>query len=122
MSLHKEINFEDEICKHLSAHDWLYAEGDAGRYDRTRALFPEDVLAWVQAAQPKAWATLTKNHGAQADETLLARLRASLAQRGTLDVLRRGIEVLGLTQPIEVAQFKPSLAINTDILTRYQAN
>ena len=96
MSLHKEINFEDEICEHLAAHGWLYAEGDAASYDRARALFPDDVLAWVQATQPKAWDALVKNHGAQAAETLLDRLRESLDQRGTLDVLRHGIELLGL--------------------------
>ena len=41
MSLHKEISFETEICEHLSAHGWLYAEGDAAGYVRARALFPE---------------------------------------------------------------------------------
>ena len=37
MSLHKEINLEVEICEHLAAHGWLYAEGDAATYDRARA-------------------------------------------------------------------------------------
>ena len=96
MSLHKEISFETEICDYLGANGWLYSEGDATHYDRARALFPADVLAWVQATQPKAWETLTKNHGAQAGETLLARLRDQIDQRGTLDVLRHGIELLGL--------------------------
>lgn len=75
MSLHKEISFESEICQHLGANGWLYAEGDAAGYDRARALFPADVLVWVQATQPNAWDTLTKNHGAKADDTLLTRLR-----------------------------------------------
>lgn len=48
MSLHKEISFELEICQHLAAHGWLYAEGDAAGYDRARALFPADLLAWVR--------------------------------------------------------------------------
>ena len=122
MSLHKEISFETEICEHLAAHGWLYAEGDAAGYDRARALFPADVLAWVQATQPKAWETLTENHGAQAGETLLARLRDQLDQRGTLDVLRHGIELLGLKAPLKLAEFKPALAINPDILARYAAN
>jgi type I restriction enzyme R subunit len=43
--LHKEINFETEICDYLAAHGWLYAEGDAQGYDRVRALFPADVVA-----------------------------------------------------------------------------
>ena len=37
MSIHKEISFEDEICNHLAASRWLYADGDAARYDRARA-------------------------------------------------------------------------------------
>ncbi|MDP2823094.1 MAG: type I restriction endonuclease [Sulfuritalea sp.] len=80
------------------------------------------MLAWVQATQPKAWETLTKNHGAKAGETLLARLRDQLDQRGTLDVLRHGIELLGLKAPLKLAEFKPVLAINPDILARHAAN
>ncbi len=32
MSLHKEIKFETEICEHLAANGWLYAEQDAANY------------------------------------------------------------------------------------------
>jgi len=122
MNLHKEINLEVEICQHLAAHGWLYVEGDAANYDRARALYRADVLAWVQATQPQAWQTLVKNHGAHAGETLHARLRDQIDQRGTLDVLRHGVELLGLRQPLKLAQFKPSLAMNPDILARYNAN
>jgi type I restriction enzyme R subunit len=121
-NLHREVNLENEICEHLAAHGWLYGQGDAASYDRTRALFPEDVLAWVKDTQPKAWEALEKNHGTQAGEVLLGRLRDSINQRGTLDVLRHGIELIGLRQPLMLAQFKPALAINPDILTRYAAN
>jgi type I restriction enzyme R subunit len=122
MNLHKEISFENEICQHLAAHGWLYAEGDAAGYDRARALFPADVVAWVQDSQPKAWEALVKNHGVQAGETLLNRLRDQLEQRGTLEVLRHGIELFGLKQPLKLAEFRPALAINADILARYAAN
>ena len=98
MTLHKEISFESDICQHLGCHGWFYAEGDAMDYDRERALFPADVLTWVQSTQPKAWETLVKNHGVQAGDTLLARLRDQLDKRGTLDVLRHGIELPGLRQ------------------------
>jgi type I restriction enzyme R subunit len=57
MTLHKEIYFENEICKHLAAQGWLYADGDAADYDRARALFPLDTIVWVQETQPKAWET-----------------------------------------------------------------
>ncbi len=122
MTLHKEIHFETEICEHLAAHGWLYAEGDAQDYDRAQALFPADVVDWVQATQPKAWDAMDKNHGAQAADVLLGRLRDSINQRGTLDVLRHGVEMIGLRQPLALAQFKPALAMNPDILNRYAAN
>jgi type I restriction enzyme R subunit len=121
-SLHKEISLENEICGHLAANGWLYAESDAGGYDRVQALFPADVLAWLQATRLQAWETLSKNHGPQASNVVLGRLRDALNQRGTLDVLRHGIELLGLRQPLALAQFKPALAMNPDILAKYAAN
>jgi type I restriction enzyme R subunit len=122
VSLHKEISFETEICQYLAAHGWLYAEGDASNYDRAKALFPADVLAWVQDTQPDAWDAITKNHGAQAADTLLSRLRDQIDQLGTLHVLRHGIELLGLKKPLTLAQFRPASGINPDILARYAAN
>jgi len=121
MSLHKEIKFETEICEYLADHGWLYSPDDTG-YDRAKALFPPDLIAWVQETQPQVWETLTKNHGSQAEATLITRLRDQINQRGTLDVLRHGIELLGLKQPLIIAQFKPALGINPDILKRYAAN
>jgi hypothetical protein len=53
-NLPREINFEVEICQYLGGHGWLYAEGDAANYDRARAIFPSDVLAWVQGELLKA--------------------------------------------------------------------
>jgi len=122
MSLHKEIALESEICAHLADHGWLHSEGDAAHYDRARALLPSDLLAWVQETQPKAWETLVKQQGSAAEATLLDRVRAQLDQRGTLDVLRNGVDVMGLRQALPVAQFRPALALNEEILTRYQAN
>ena len=58
------------------------------------------------ATQPSAWQVLVKNHGTLAGETLLKRLRDQLDQRGTLDVLRQGIEMLGLKQPLKLAEFR----------------
>ena len=101
MSLHKEINFENDICQHLASNGWLYVEGDAATYDRARALFPGGCAGMGASHPPQAWEILVKNHGDKAGETLLARLRDQLDQRGTLDVLRHGIELLGLKQPLQ---------------------
>jgi type I restriction enzyme R subunit len=120
--LHEEISFEGEICAYLAANGWLCRANDAAAYDRARALFPPDVIAWIQASQPDAWTTLTKNHGAAAEAALLDRIRKQLDERGTLDMLRHGVEMLGLRAPLALAQFKPALGISPDIVARYQAN
>lgn len=120
--LHREIKLETEICDHLAAHGWLYAAGDTANYDRARALFPADLIAWLQATQPKAWESLVKNHGAQAADEVLRRLRDAINQHGTLHVIRHGIELLGLREPLALAQFRPALAMNPDTLTKYAAN
>jgi type I restriction enzyme, R subunit len=122
MSLHKEVEFENDICGHLAAHSWLYDPADAAAYDRKRALFPTDLLTWVQETQPKAWEALTRSHGAAAEAVLLDRIRKQMDDRGTLDVLRFGVEMLGLRQPLSLAQFKPALAMNPDLQARYAAN
>lgn len=122
MSLHQENRFEDEICEHLADHGWLYAEKDAADYDRMLALFPADVLAWVQETQPDIWDSLTKTQGKSAGPMLLKRLRDSLNQSGTLSVLRQGFDVLGVKSKVKMAQFKPALAMNPDIMQRHAAN
>ena len=122
MSLHKEIHLEEEICEHLAAHDWHYAEGDAAHYDRALALYPPDVLAWAQETQPKAWEALSRSHGDQAGKVLLERLRNRIDAQGTLHVLRHGIDMLGLKGKLELVQFKPALAMNPELMAKYKAN
>jgi type I restriction enzyme, R subunit len=106
MNVHKEISFEDEICAHLATHRWLYADGDAAKYDRARALFPPDLIEWLKASQPKAWEAFSRS-GSEA--MLLDRVRKQIEQRGTLDVLRHGVEMIGVRGALKLAEFKPAL-------------
>ncbi|MCG9094272.1 type I restriction endonuclease subunit R [Laribacter hongkongensis] len=122
MHLHREHHFEAEICAHLAAHGWAYAEGDAALFDRDSGLFQPDLLAWVEATQPDSYQRLAKTHGAQLPRVLAERVRKNLNERGTLDVLRRGVEMLGLREPLRLAQFKPALAMNEATLAAYAAN
>lgn len=122
MNLHKEICFEDEICTYLAANGWLHDAGDAAAYDRGRAVFPADVIEWVKESQPQAWETLTKNHGVAAEAMVLDRIRKQLDERGTIDLLRHGVEMIGLRRPLDLAQFKPALGMNPDIVAKYDAN
>ncbi len=122
MHLHREHHFEAEICAHLAAHGWAYDEGNAALFDRDNGLFLPDLLAWVEATQPDSYQRLAKTHGAQLPRVLAERVRKNLNERGTLDVLRRGVEMLGLREPLRLAQFKPALAMNEATLAAYAAN
>ncbi len=122
MDLHRELAFEDEICAHLAAHGWLYEPDSVAFYERPHALFAPDLIAWIEATQPEAWEILAEAHDGKAEVALFDRLRKQLDDRGTLDVLRHGVEMVGLRHPISLAQFKPALAMNADIVARYAAN
>lgn len=121
--LHQEHHFETAICEHLALHGWLYEQSDAApNYDRASALYVPDLLTWIGTTQPDAWQTLTKNHGSTLATVLAERIRKNMNERGTLDVLRRGVEMLGLKQPLSLIQFKPALGLNPEIQKLYAAN
>ncbi|GCL61633.1 type I restriction endonuclease subunit R [Pseudaquabacterium pictum] len=122
MTIHKEIRLEDEICTGLKATGWLYDAADAGRYDRTLALFVDDTIAWIKASQPKAWEIIHANHGVGAPKVVAERLRKALDGQGALPVLRQGFDLIGLKHPVAMCQFKPALSMNPDLQARYAAN
>ncbi len=53
MAGHTEVHCERDICTHLAAHGWWYAEpgsdGDSCSYDTQRALYPPDLRARLLA-------------------------------------------------------------------------
>ena len=56
---HLESVLEAEIAEHLAANGWLYSATDEG-YDRALALFPEDVLGWIEDTQPSEYAKVVR--------------------------------------------------------------
>lgn len=122
MNLHQEHRFEREICAHLCAHGWLYDEAAAQGFDAASGLYMPDLLSWLKVSQAENLLKLEKTHGAQLGKVLAERVRKSLNERGTLEVLRRGVDMLGLPAPLQLAQFRPALGLNPAIQARYEAN
>lgn len=121
--LHEEATMEGEICASLQSKGWLYDYGADADYDRHRALYPPDLIAWVRQTQPDVWETLEKRHGeAGAEAKLLDRVRKVLDEKGTLAALRSGMEMVGIRRTIRLAQFKPASGLNPEITDRYDAN
>lgn len=55
--MHKEIDFENEI-EHALTNAGGYAKGDPNGYGPERAMFPAEMVSFVQATQPKFWERL----------------------------------------------------------------
>ena len=55
--MHKEIDFENDIERALIRSG--YVQGDPKTYDADVALFPAEILAFVQKTQPKFWTRLS---------------------------------------------------------------
>ncbi|WP_404438586.1 DEAD/DEAH box helicase family protein [Microbacterium aerolatum] len=129
MGIEHEKAFEDEICNHLAANGWIYEPENTTGYDKIRALFPEDVYAWLQQTQPEEWAKAVKPTAsvaeqAKAKEQLLDRLVKSLdvpldAGGGTLNVLRRGFKKTPAT--FKMCAFKPATTLNPQATKDYEA-
>lgn len=123
-----EVAFENELCEHLAANGWLYSPNDTG-YDRQRALFPEDVFAWLEETQPEELAKLIKPGASpQSQQTsrdkLLTRLAKVLDQGqpsgGSLLVLRNGFK--DVPAKFEMMQRRPEQELNPTVNARYAAN
>jgi len=126
----KEINFEDEFCDHLAKSGWLYSPNDEG-YDKKRALFPEDIIGWVQETQPEVWAKVVKaepgtpQYAKQVDmllDQIVGHLDTDLDQGGgMLSLLRKPLRILGSVKPLQMCVFRPNTSLNAALVENYGA-
>ncbi|MFD4658518.1 type I restriction endonuclease subunit R [Kitasatospora sp. NPDC058444] len=124
MADHNEVVFETEICRHLEAHGWLYSANDRddGEYDRERALFPDDLFAWLKETQKQAYEKALKAAGSQAKflDVLTAALDRPLEHGGgTLNILRNGVQYIGGGR-LKMAQFRPETSLNETTAAHYE--
>ena len=117
--MHKELNFEDAI-EDVLLTEGGYSKGNPDEYDRDRALFPKDIIAFVQQTQPKFWDRFAQMNQGKAQEILLDSLVKELQSKGMLTVLRSGFKCFGKT--VRLAYFAPNTGMNPDALTRYNQN
>ncbi|RRJ82600.1 type I restriction endonuclease subunit R [Aestuariirhabdus litorea] len=113
-----ELTFQNHIIAELEAQGWLV--GNTHGYDRERALYPEDLIAYVQATQPDNWQKFCKIYGSEPEKHLLNAAVRGLDRKGTLWLLRNQIEDRGVR--LKVATFKPDHELNPELSERYRAN
>jgi len=118
---HHEVKFEEFIVDQLTSNGWL--EGEHKKYDRRLALYPDDVLGWIQDSQTETWKKLSRIHGGDAEKIVLERLAKVLDSKsgGTVKVLRRGFGVAG-GGTIDMSQALPEDSRNEIVTQKYVAN
>lgn len=128
---YQELPFENEIAAHLESHGWLRSINTEG-YDRERAVFPEDVLGWIQETYPKDYERLVPAGATDAVQDkgkrrILDRLAKVLGTDeahggGTLNVLRKGFDVVGSRSAFKMLQMPPADDRNPALTERYESN
>jgi type I restriction enzyme R subunit len=126
----REAAFQRDILQQLVAGGWRL--GNPAGYDRKRALYTEDCLAYVKATQPKMWAKYQGLYPDDPDGAFLDKLTSQLAKAdprasdkslrsfGTLGVLRH--ELRDKSASFKLCQFKPDHGLNPDTLAMYEGN
>jgi len=119
MSGHTELAFEIAIEAGLIGAGG-YEKRSPVAYDEALALFPEDVIGFLQETQGPKWAQLEALLGDKTQATVLDSLTKELEIKGTLNVLRNGFKCYGKT--FRLAYFRPNSAMNPEAAGTYAKN
>ena len=115
--MHTEEKFENIIERELLQLSG-YHQGNADGYEPETALFPTQIINFIQTTQPTQWQRLANNSDAQ--KIIIDSLTKELKSRGMLDVLRNGFKCYGKT--LRVAYFQPNTGMNPETLALYEKN
>lgn len=116
---HREKYFEAYIVQQLAACGWQV--GDTLGFEQNHALYPEDLIGWIQATQRARWEKLVAGNGDKATATLMDRLAQALDKDGTVQVLRNGIKLAGAGE-IALSEGLPEDERDPSAWERYRAN
>ena len=89
-------------------------------YEKSTALFPADVVVFIQTTQPKLWERLEMLFKDKAQDELIKALNQELNIKGSLNVLRNGFRVANRTA--KMAYFAPNSTLNETSQQQYEAN
>lgn len=127
MAIHNEIEFEKELCIALANVGWLHST-NSEEYDKELALFPDDVIEWLEDTQHSEYQKIVKptdtpENQKKSKNALLRRLASTLDLPldnggGTLNILRRGFK--HEVARFDMAQFKPADNLNPSTLRRFE--
>lgn len=113
-----ETQFEKDIESDLLSGG--YRKISPRDYDKDAMLFPEVLVEFIKSTQPREWTRYVKYYGDQAVNKLIRRFNDTVATRGLLDVLKNGIDDMGIR--LYVCYFKPDSTMNALLNDLYSKN
>tara|TARA_R110002060_G_scaffold22516_2_gene30552 strand:+ start:22884 stop:26111 length:3228 start_codon:yes stop_codon:yes gene_type:complete len=116
----QEVVFQNDILDQMQLHGWLL--GESNKYNKELALYPEDLINFVQTTQPEQWKKQLGIHPKNPEEALLKTVVRDLSasNKGTLWVLRNLVKDRGAK--FSLCSFKPDHGLNPDAIERYNQN
>jgi type I restriction enzyme, R subunit len=115
----KEVAFETVVESTLIEKSG-WDVGSLAEWDVERALFPAQVIAFLQETQSKLWEQMRTLHGDGLENLLIDALAQELDTKGALHVLRNGFKFYGKT--FRLAYFKPAHGLNYEIIDLFNKN
>ncbi|GAK60814.1 putative type I restriction enzyme R protein [Candidatus Vecturithrix granuli] len=115
---YREQHFEEHIEQHLLQSG--YRKGLAAEYDKDLCLMPAEVIRFLQSTQPNEYAKLEQQYGVNTPQKLCARIAHEISQKGTLEVLRKGIKDRGAK--FRLAYYQPQSGLNPEHERLYRLN
>ncbi|MBV8841525.1 MAG: type I restriction endonuclease subunit R [Bryobacterales bacterium] len=119
MTDHREIRFEDAI-EHWLVNHGGYAKADPKNFDCDLALDPSVLIPFIRQTQASKWKIVAEYYGKTAEQVFLEEVTKAMDARGSLDVLRHGVDFFGKT--FRLAFFRPAHGMNEDSERDYKAN
>ncbi|SMC56865.1 type I restriction endonuclease subunit R [Janibacter indicus] len=115
-----EATFEANIEAHLTSHGWSALAPKT--YDRDLGLFPDELIAYVQASQPQAWDKLVKHHGGESNAKykFVAAAAKAIDHQGTSAALRGWIKDTGVK--VRLCSFNPAHSLSPELTHAYESN
>ncbi len=125
-----EFAFQNDMIQQLLANGWLLGKPEG--YNRTLALYEEDVLGFVKGTQDEQWQKFKALYPNAPEQKFLERVASQLNKAdpnaankemrtfGTLGVLRHELRDRGTR--FSLCQFKPEHDLNPETLARYKQN
>jgi type I restriction enzyme R subunit len=117
-----ERQFETDVVETLTLAGG-YTAGVNEHYDVLQGIDTAELFAFIGQTQAEHWAELIVRHGGDpndAQRRFTNRLVVELDRKGTLHVLRQGVEDQGLR--FDLAYFRPANARNPELVELYGTN